>query len=172
MKHPASVRIFRVLLQAKDLERSTEFFERLLGIPGRRVGGGRVYFDCGPVLLALLDCSAGEASPLPESIYFATSALEDVHRRAFELNCLSPGLIHNDPSNPAGEIVVRPWGERSFYAADPSGNPLCFVDERTLFTGTTRQVAALSAGPPRRRPRRTRSSRPRVAQRMRAAHRR
>ncbi|MGA8663757.1 MAG: VOC family protein [Thermoplasmata archaeon] len=42
-----------------------------------------------------------------------------------------------------GEMVVRPWGERSFYATDPSGNPLCFVDSRTLFTGTPRQVAAL-----------------------------
>ena len=43
-----------------------------------------------------------------------------------------------------GAIVVRPWGERSFYAEDPTGNPLCFVDDRTLFTGTRSQVAALS----------------------------
>ena len=34
-----------------------------------------------------------------------------------------------------GEIAERPWGERSFYAHDPFGNPVCFVDERTLFTG-------------------------------------
>jgi uncharacterized glyoxalase superfamily protein PhnB len=33
------------------------------------------------------------------------------------------------------EIEIRPWGERSFYARDPFGNPLCFVDETTLFTG-------------------------------------
>jgi len=31
--------------------------------------------------------------------------------------------------------VERPWGERSFYAVDPFGNPLCFVDQKTLFTG-------------------------------------
>jgi hypothetical protein len=31
--------------------------------------------------------------------------------------------------------VTRPWGERSFYAFDPDGNGLCFVDERTVFTG-------------------------------------
>lgn len=30
---------------------------------------------------------------------------------------------------------VRPWGERSFYCRDPFGNGLCFVDEKTLFTG-------------------------------------
>jgi hypothetical protein len=32
-------------------------------------------------------------------------------------------------------MVVRPWGERSFYVKDPWGNGLCFVDEKTLFTG-------------------------------------
>jgi hypothetical protein len=34
-----------------------------------------------------------------------------------------------------GQIGVRPWGERSFYATDPFGNLLCFVDGETLFTG-------------------------------------
>ena len=33
-------------------------------------------------------------------------------------------------------IAVRPWGERSFYGLDPSGNPVCFVDPATLFTGS------------------------------------
>jgi hypothetical protein len=28
-----------------------------------------------------------------------------------------------------------PLGERSFYCIGPFGNKLCFVDERTLFTG-------------------------------------
>jgi hypothetical protein len=32
-------------------------------------------------------------------------------------------------------MIVRPWGERCFYAFDPFGNGLCFVDETTLFTG-------------------------------------
>jgi uncharacterized glyoxalase superfamily protein PhnB len=32
-------------------------------------------------------------------------------------------------------IETRPWGERSFYARDPFGNPICFVDEKTVFTG-------------------------------------
>jgi len=34
-----------------------------------------------------------------------------------------------------GSIQRQPWGEVSFYAHDPLGNPLCFVDEKTLFTG-------------------------------------
>ena len=34
-----------------------------------------------------------------------------------------------------GEIAERPWGERSFYATDPFGNKICFVDRATMFTG-------------------------------------
>jgi hypothetical protein len=34
-----------------------------------------------------------------------------------------------------GAVAERPWGERSFYMRDPAGNPLCFVDASTLFTG-------------------------------------
>ena len=36
---------------------------------------------------------------------------------------------------PGGGIVVRPWGERSFYVEDPWKNPLCFVEEGTVYTG-------------------------------------
>ena len=32
-------------------------------------------------------------------------------------------------------IAFYQRGERSFYARDPFGNGLCFVDENTLFTG-------------------------------------
>jgi catechol 2,3-dioxygenase-like lactoylglutathione lyase family enzyme len=136
-------RLFRVLLQVDDLARARRFYESLLGTRGRQVGGGRVYFDIGPILLALLEPSAEGstgATPLPEPLYFSSNDLDSVYRRAVRLRCLSRELIHNDPNNPAGEIIVRPWGERSFYAADPSGNPLCFVDSSTRFTGTPKQV--------------------------------
>jgi catechol 2,3-dioxygenase-like lactoylglutathione lyase family enzyme len=138
-------RLFRVLLPARDLTRSRRFYEALLAIRGRRVAQGRVYFDCGGVILGILDYSSTEASlsPTTEAVYFAVGDLVAVHDRARKLRCLSPGLLHDDPSSPLGEIVVRPWGERSFYATDPSGNSLCFVDDRTLFTGTPKQVAAL-----------------------------
>ena len=141
-----TAKIFRVLLEVNDLDLSLRFYETLLAASGRRVGGGRVYFDCGPVILALVDATAGGAgqpSAIPEPLYLATSDLEGIHRLARQLGCLSTELIHNDPENPAGEITVRPWGERSFYVDDPSGNSLCFVDERTLYTGTPEQVAAL-----------------------------
>jgi catechol 2,3-dioxygenase-like lactoylglutathione lyase family enzyme len=146
MTATASPRLFRVLVQAIDLPASRRFYTALLGVPGRAVGGGRVYFDCGPVILGLLDYSSADPkdrSTPTEALYLATDDIEGVFRRARKLRCLSKELIHNDPANPAGEVVVRPWGERSFYAHDPSGNPLCFVEARTRFTGTPRQVAAL-----------------------------
>ncbi|UHA73709.1 VOC family protein [Paenibacillus sp. 481] len=33
-------------------------------------------------------------------------------------------------------IEVMHWGERLFYMEDPFGNPLCIVDQRTIFTGS------------------------------------
>ncbi|MGH9821626.1 MAG: hypothetical protein ACRD43_15810, partial [Pyrinomonadaceae bacterium] len=58
--------------------------------------------------------------------------LEAVFGRARDLGCLESIEVHGAP---AGEIVARPWGERCFYARDPFGNGLCFVDAKTLFTG-------------------------------------
>jgi catechol 2,3-dioxygenase-like lactoylglutathione lyase family enzyme len=157
MKRAESPRIFRLLLPATDLEGSRRFYEVLLGARGRPVAGGRIYFDCGSVILGILDYSGepqGERSSPTEALYFATHDVEGIHRRAAALGCLSSELIHGDPANPAGEIVVRPWGERSFYVKDPSGNPLCFVDARTLFTGTPAQVSHLRrADRPRPKPR-------------------
>ena len=128
-------KLFRVILQVDDLDKAAEFYAKLLDDPGRRIPrASRHYLDCGPVILALVDVSAGgeQAKPLPDFIYFAVSDLERVHARAKELGCLSAEDVHG--AN-AGEIVRRPWGELSFYVADPWGNGLCFVDENTLFTG-------------------------------------
>jgi catechol 2,3-dioxygenase-like lactoylglutathione lyase family enzyme len=138
--------VFRVLVEADDLQRSRRFCETLLGVRGRRVADGRVYFDCGPVILGVVARAprrAGGVSRPSEAIYFATDDVELVHRRARRLGALAPGLIHGDASSPMGEVVVRPWGERSFYVIDPAGNTLCFVDRRTKFTGSRRQIAAL-----------------------------
>jgi predicted enzyme related to lactoylglutathione lyase len=126
---------FRAVLQVSDLDRAADFYATLLDGEGRRIPrGSRHYFDCGPVILALVDVTAGgeEPKPIPDYIYFAVPDLEKVHQRAKALNCLSGDDVHGAA---AGEIVKRPWGELSFYVADPWGNGLCFVDEKTLFTG-------------------------------------
>jgi len=127
--------LYRIILQVDNLDRAEEFYGKLLEDRGRRIPrGSRHYIDCGPVILALVDVSAEGLGPkpLPDYVYFSVRDLEAVHQRAQELNCLSTEDVHGAS---AGEIVKRPWGERSFYAYDPWGNGLCFVDENTLFTG-------------------------------------
>jgi catechol-2,3-dioxygenase len=127
--------LFRVVLQVSDLDKAAEFYSKLLDNTGRRIPrGSRHYFDCGPVILALVDVTAGgeEAKAIPDYIYFAVADLQTVHDRARALDCLSKEDVHGAS---AAEIVKRPWGELSFYVEDPWGNGLCFVDEETLFTG-------------------------------------
>jgi catechol-2,3-dioxygenase len=127
--------LFRLILQVDDLDKAADFYAKLLADPGRRIPRtSRHYIDCGPVILALVNVAAGneEAKPIPDYIYFAVADLEKVYARATDLACLSTEDVHGAS---AGEIVVRPWGERSFYVKDPWGNGLCFVDDKTLFTG-------------------------------------
>lgn len=129
-------KLFRVALQVGDLEQASAFYAKLLddqGIPIPR--GSRHYFDCGGVILALVDVAKGageKPQPTPDYIYFAVNNLEEIYKRAKALNCLAQDRYHDQE---AGEIVKRPWGELSFYVEDPWGNGLCFVDEKTLFTG-------------------------------------
>jgi catechol 2,3-dioxygenase-like lactoylglutathione lyase family enzyme len=127
-------RLFRIILEVSDLEAAGRFYSALLGAPGRRVSKERHYFECGPIILAIMSPEEGgrQARPAPQPVYLATSDLDALHARARELNCLSMDMVH-DAS--AGEIVTRPWGERSFYVIDPDGNGFCFVDEQTVFTG-------------------------------------
>lgn len=130
-------RLYRVILPVGDIDRAAHFYTELLGIEGRRVSPGRHYFDSGEIILALLDPGADgdgrKARPNQDYVYFAVRDLEAVFARAKRLGGLSAEV--GDGGRPMGEIATRPWGERSFYMADPSGNPLCFVDEKTLFTG-------------------------------------
>lgn len=126
-------RLFRTILQVAEIDSACAFYSKLLGVEGKRVGGGRHYYDCGAVIVALLDVNeAGTSAPQPGDLYFAVKDLDAIHARARALDCLSKEMVHGDA---AGDIATRPWGERSFYVVDPYGNGLCFVDESTLFTG-------------------------------------
>jgi catechol 2,3-dioxygenase-like lactoylglutathione lyase family enzyme len=131
--HSKTPKIFRLTLEVADIEKASAFYAKLLGTEGKRHPGSRHYFDCGGVILAVLDPSADGRTPTPgpKSLYFAVSDLEAVHTRAKGLNALAPYGVHGES---AGNVTKRPWGERSFYVVDPWGNDLCFVEEGTLYT--------------------------------------
>jgi uncharacterized glyoxalase superfamily protein PhnB len=134
-KSMGAPKMFRIALQVGDLNQAAAFYAKLLDDPGIPIPrGSRHYFNCGPVIVALIDVTKGGESPqaTPDYIYFAVNNLEEVFERAKALNCLANDRYHDQN---AGEILKRPWGEVSFYCEDPWGNGLCFVDETTLFTG-------------------------------------
>jgi len=132
-----SVKLFRVIVLVADIEKAAKFYETVLGQPGMRVSDGRHYFDCDGTILACFspreDGDPWDPRPNPDHLYFAVDDIEHTYEA-----CRKAGGqflntdIHGDPG---GKIAVRPWGERSFYVNDPFGNPLCFVDRRTVYTG-------------------------------------
>jgi len=126
-------KIFRVTVEVADLDKAAAFYAKLLGTDGKRHPGARHYFDCGGVILAVLDPSQGGLTPTPgpKSLYFAVADVDGVHARAKQLGALAPYKVHGES---AGTVVERPWGERSFYVVDPWGNDLCFVADGTLYT--------------------------------------
>ena len=132
-KKNSAPKIFRVTFEVSNLDEAAKLYAALLGDPGKRHPGARHYFDCGGVILALLDPTQGgmKPTPNPKSLYFAVDDVDAVHARAKKLGVLAPFAVHGQP---ASEVIARPWGERSFYVTDKWGNELCFVQEGTLYT--------------------------------------
>jgi catechol 2,3-dioxygenase-like lactoylglutathione lyase family enzyme len=126
-------KIFRVTVEVADLDKAAAFYSKLLGTDGKRHPGARHYFDCGGVILAVLDPSRGGLTPTPgpKSLYFAVGDVAAVHARAKQLGALAPYKVHGED---AGAVTKRPWGEKSFYVVDPWGNDMCFVEDGTLYT--------------------------------------
>lgn len=127
------MKLYRVILPVRGIDRAAAVYARLLEAPGERVSPGRHYFDCGGTILACYDPDAdgdgaqgGWQHHPNQFVYFAVSDLEGVYQRAQEVGCT---MVANG-------IQKMPWGERMFWAYDPFGNPISFVDERTVFTGS------------------------------------
>ena len=130
--------LYRVILPVADIESAESFYAAVLGTPARRVSPGRHYFDCEGTILACFDPRADgdgtTARPNPEPVCLA---VPDLHT-AYEA-CQKAGARFSEEA-PAGvgmlgEIQRRPWGEESFYAMAPFGNPLCFVSRDSVFRG-------------------------------------
>jgi catechol-2,3-dioxygenase len=131
--NPDIPNFFRLNIEVGNLDEAAEFYSTLLGIEGRRQAGSRCYFTCGPVTLQVVDVSsAAEPHPAAKALYFTVKDLDAIFKRAKTLDCLSNESVHGTP---AGEISVKPWGERSFYAEDKWKNPLCFVEAGTVYPG-------------------------------------
>jgi predicted enzyme related to lactoylglutathione lyase len=126
-------KLFRITIEVANLDQAAALYSELFGIPGKRHPGARHYYDCGGVIVAVLDVSRGGMPPTPgpKSLYFAVDDVGAAHARATKLGILAPYQVHGEP---AGEVITRPWGEKSFYVVDPWGNDLCFCENGTLFT--------------------------------------
>ncbi|MCH7878640.1 MAG: VOC family protein [candidate division Zixibacteria bacterium] len=127
-----TVSLFRVILPVSDIDSAARFYSIIFDRPGERVSPGRHYFNFAGAVLALYDPRADGDScdprPNQEPVYLAVSGLKSYLKRA-----RLTGYVPLDI-----EIEERPWGETSFYITDPSGNQVCFVDKRTVFTGQRR----------------------------------
>jgi predicted enzyme related to lactoylglutathione lyase len=124
--------LFRLNIEVGNLAEAAKFYGELLGLKGEVHAGARCYFAAGSVTLQVVDTTGEKRPPHPAAkcLYFVVKDLDAVFARAKPLGCLSREMVHGVVG---GEISVRPWGERSFYADDPWANPLCFVEAGTIY---------------------------------------
>jgi catechol 2,3-dioxygenase-like lactoylglutathione lyase family enzyme len=127
--------LFRLALPVTDIEKAVERYERVLAMDTDRVGEGRAYFPCEGAIFVCVDPDVEGHGPAGDSytgtVYFAVSDLDDCFAR-----------VRDNGFEAIDEPSVRAWGERSFYARDPFGNALCFVESSTRYTGSGRKATA------------------------------
>lgn len=113
--------LYRVVLPVLGIEAAADFYEAVLNLEGRRLSGSLCHFDCSGVVLSCKDVSSPHG-PLwpPHSQYLYFSVLDVGATRQC---AVSAGVLDVEG------IQVMPWGERLFYAKDPFGNPICFVEQ-------------------------------------------
>lgn len=123
--------LYRIILPVNDINRIAAFYEAVFDQKGMRVSPGRHYFDLGSVILACYDPVADgdggndEWHQHPNQyLYFSVPDL--VRTR---------GKVREAGGTLVTAIEDMPWGERLFYARDPSDNPVAFVEEKTVFRG-------------------------------------
>jgi predicted enzyme related to lactoylglutathione lyase len=124
-------KLYRVILPTRDIGKTSKFFQQVFEQDGERVSPGRHYFDCGGVILAVYDPGADGDEETPawqfhesQYLYFSVADLNSIKGRVASAG----GELLTD-------IEAMPWGETMFYALEPCGGRLCFVDQDTLFTG-------------------------------------
>ena len=126
-----SLKLYRVILPVPDIEAAAQFYARVFETAGERVSPGRHYFDCGGIILACYSPDAdgdavGDSWTFHENQYLYFSVDDLIAARARIID--AGGTVLSD-------IESMPWGETLFYALDPCGSRLCFVQSDTVFTG-------------------------------------
>ena len=123
--------LFRAVVPVADIEPAVAFYERVLGLTGEWVGAGRAYLRGDGAILVCWDAAreGDGAHPGPNRghLYFAVADLDACFAQARDAGA---AWLEDAPAR-------RAWGERSFYARDPSGNPICFVEASSVYLGTT-----------------------------------
>lgn len=124
-------RLYRIILPVPNIEKAALFYAQVLGIAGERVSPGRHYFRFDDFVFALYDPRADCDSPVhhwqfhpDQFLYFATDNLT----HTFKLVTAAGGKTES-------AIADMPWGETLFYARDPFGSPIAFVERGTVFLG-------------------------------------
>ena len=124
--------LFRAVVPVAEITPGVAFYEQVLGLTGDWVGAGRVYLRGRGAILVCLDREreGDGAHPGPNRglLYFAVDDLDACFARA---RAAAGAWLEDAPAR-------RAWGERSFYARDPFGNPICFVDAATRYLGAAR----------------------------------
>ncbi|MBI4836774.1 MAG: VOC family protein [Candidatus Abawacabacteria bacterium] len=127
-------KLYRVIVPVTDIEVAAQFYGQVLETPGERVSPGRHYFHCDGTVLACYDpardgdqLSYGWQMHENQYLYFAVEDLSKVR-----------GLLKKAGASALGKVQAMPWGETLLYAKDPFGNPISFVDSKTVFTGTSK----------------------------------
>ncbi len=126
-----SAKLYRIILPVNNIDKAESFYSEILNQNGIRVSPGRHYFNLEGTILACYDPKAdgddyesGWKFHKNQYIYIAVDHLQHVYEQIKRLNCTI-----------TSEIEKMPWGETLFYAKDPFSNPICFVDEKTVFMG-------------------------------------
>ncbi len=126
-QQPLKTSIQRVVVPVRDYGLALQFYARLFHAEGTPVSEGRTYFDLGSINLCVYHPeSDGDdpVGPLSTPIYLTVDDVDFAYE-----NAVQAGACAIEP------VERRPWGERSFYCSDPSGNRLCFVEDRSMFRG-------------------------------------
>lgn len=124
-------RLYRIIIPVTDIGNAAHFYSKLLSMEGERVSPGRHYFNLSGTILALYDPLADGDDTADwkhhpnQYIYISVEDVDAIFHRAKA----SVGKLISD------SVETKPWGERLFYARDPFGTPICFVDSTTLFLG-------------------------------------